>query len=331
MGSLCAEPFRWHLLSLVWLANGDAPCFGHETHFLIAERDGVILGVLPLVHLKSRLFGSSLVSTAFCVVGGPLVTDPAALAALDDAATTLAQKLGVGHLEYRLRAPLHDDDHHWERCSDLYVTFQKEISAKDDDNLKAIPRKQRAMVRKGIKLGLAGEETADPDALHGIYAQSVHNLGTPVFSQMYFRVLKEVFGDQCELLLIKSAAETVAGVMSFRYNGVVLPYYGGGSMAARAVAGNDFMYWEVMRRAAARGDRIFDFGRSKCGTGSYNFKKYWGFEPEPLHYEYRLIAAKSVPENNPLNPKYRLAIKAWQKMPLWLANKMGPFLSRSLG
>lgn len=123
----------------------------------------------------------------------------------------------------------------------------------------------------------------------------------------------------------------VSSVMSFFFRDEVLPYYGGGTAEARDVAANDFMYWEVMRRAALRGCGIFDFGRSKFGTGSFDFKKYWGFVPEPLHYEYRLVRSEALPDLNPLNPKFRMFIAAWKRLPLPLANMLGPLLARNLG
>src|SRR5678816_1816080 len=108
--------------------------------------------------------------------------------------------------------------------------------------------------------------------------------------------------------------------MSFYFRDEVLPYYGGGTAASRSVAGNDFLYWDLMRRAAERGVRVFDFGRSKRETGSFHFKRHWGFEPEPLFYEVRLIRSTSVPDVNPLNPKYRLFIEAWKRLPLAVSN-----------
>lgn len=305
-----------------------ARAFGHQGHYLFAERDGVILGVLPLIHMRSRLFGNSLVSNAFCVYGGPLARTPEALAALDREAVALAGKLGVGHLEYRLRRPLFDDRI---RESDLHVTFRKSISGDDDANMKAIPRKQRAMVRKAIGFDLRSVLDAGPERLYDVYAESLRNLGTPVFARAWLEILHEVFGEACESLVIEHEGRPVAAVMSFYFRDEVLPYYGGSVPAARALAGNDFMYWEVMRRAAGRGARVFDFGRSKSGTGAFAFKKNWGFSPEPLHYEYRLGTATEVPRNNPLNPKYRLAIALWQKLPLGLANRLGPPIARGLG
>ena len=125
--------------------------------------------------------------------------------------------------------------------------------------------------------------------------------------------------------------EVVCCVMNFYFRDEVWPYYAGITAAARLLAGSDFMYWEVMRLAVERGYRLFDFGRSKVGTGAYDFKHNWGFEPQALHYGYHLVRAGAVPENNPNNPKYRLFIKAWQRMPLALANFIGPHIIRQLG
>ncbi|MDO9468210.1 MAG: FemAB family PEP-CTERM system-associated protein, partial [Thiobacillus sp.] len=193
------------------------------------------------------------------------------------------------------------------------------------------PRKQRAMVRKGIKAGLTGQIDADTTRFFEAYSASVHRLGTPVFSRKFFRLLKDEFGDDCEVLTITLDGKVISSVMSFYFRDEVLPYYGGGVDAARAVAGNDFMYWDLMRRACERGLRVFDFGRSKRGTGSFDFKKNWGFEPTPLYYEYCLVTDTDVPEINPLNPKYRLFILAWKKMPLALANVIGPHIVKNLG
>jgi len=304
---------------------GDA--FGHRTYFLMAERGGELVGVLPLAEINSRLFGHSLGSLPFCAYGGILADHDAAFRALDEAAQSLAKKLKVGALEYRNQVAQHA---HWP-TKDLYVTFKKAIEPDVEANMNAIPRKQRAMVRKGIKAGLVGEIDADTTRFFQAYSASVHRLGTPVFSRKFFRLLKEEFGDDCEVLTITLAGNVISSVMSFYFRDEVLPYYGGGVEAARAVAGNDFMYWDLMRRACERGLKVFDFGRSKRGTGSFDFKKNWGFEPTPLYYEYFLVAGREVPEINPLNPKYRLFIQAWKKMPLVFANAIGPHIVKNLG
>lgn len=305
-----------------------ARAFGHRTHYLLAERSGQIVGVLPLVAVKSRLFGHSLISNPFCVYGGALALDAAAQAALESAAIALLARSRASALEFRCReAPAND----WTAGPDLYVTFRKPIAPGDEENLAAIPRKQRAMVRKGIAHGLTSVVSHDADTLYPLYAESVRNLGTPVFARRYFRLLMEIFGPACNVLAVRDGETAIAAVMNFYFRDEVLPYYGGGTAAARARAGNDFMYWEVMRRAAAGGVRLFDFGRSKRETGSFAFKKNWGFAPEPLHYRFRLAPGAAIPEINPLNPKYRLFIAAWKRLPLPLANLLGPPIVRGIG
>ena len=303
--------------------------FGHRPHFLYAARGKEICGVLPLVHVKSLLFGNYLASTAFCVYGGPVGTDAAVLQALDDEAVRLAEQLDVGHVEYRYRQAREIPG--WTAKSELYATFRKPIHADPEKNMLEIPRKQRAMVRKGIKFELASEVAPDAARLHPVYAESVRNLGTPVFGRRYFDNLKRAFGDACEILMITHQGRDIAGVMNFYFRDEVLPYYGGGTADARQLAANDFMYWEVMRRACQRGVRLFDFGRSKRGTGAFDFKKNWGFTPEPLHYLYKLHKSAELPDLNPLNPKFRLFIETWKRLPLPIANAAGPFIVRNLG
>ncbi|MBI2381944.1 MAG: FemAB family PEP-CTERM system-associated protein [Gammaproteobacteria bacterium] len=300
---------------------------GHKTHYLYAEQDGAITGVYPLAEVKSRLFGHRLVSTPFCVYGGIAAITPEAHQALDRAGTTLAEELGVDYLELRSLRRQHPD---WP-CKDLYYTFRKPISGDEDADMKAIPRKQRAMVRKGIDAGLKAEIDGGIARFLHAYESSVRNLGTPIFPRRYFEILKQEFGEDCELMAITHEGQTVAGVMSFYFRDEVLPYYGGGTEAARELKGNDFLYWALMRHAGIKGVRLFDYGRSKAGTGAFSFKKNWGFDPQPLYHEFYLVKAKEMPDLNPLNPKYRLFIAAWQRMPLWLARLVGPYFSRYLG
>ena len=292
-----------------------------------------MVGVLPLAQVKTRLFGHTLISLPFCVYGGPLAVEPSAARALTDHAAKLGRELGAAATELRLREPpeagtLNDE---WRFKPGLYVTFRRAITGSDEANLKAIPRKQRAMVRKGIDRGLTASVGRDVDLLHRIYAESVRNLGTPVFGRRYFRILAEAFGNDMDVTTITDAGTPVAAVMSFTWRDEVLPYYGGGTAAARACYANDFMYWSVMRQAAARGLRMFDFGRSKHGTGAFAFKKNWGFEPQPLDYAFCVAPGRALPENNPLNPKYRLMIAAWKRLPLPVANALGPILVRGVG
>jgi len=302
--------------------------FGHKTYYLYAWQQGQVTGILPLVHIKSPLFGNALVSNAFCVYGGVVADNVDAALALDQEACRLGEELGVDHVEFRNRERINPDRPYKEG---MYVTFRKELESDVDKNLAAIPRKQRAVVRKGIKAGLVSVIDNDAERLFEAYSESVRNLGTPVFPKKYFKILKEVFKEQCEVLSIEHEGKLIASVMNFYFRDEVLPYYGGGTAEARNLYANDFMYWEVMRRAVEKGVKIFDYGRSKIGTGSYRFKKHWGFEEAPLFYEFELIKADSMPDINPLNPKYRFFIAAWKRLPLGMSQMIGPLLAKDLG
>ena len=302
--------------------------FRHETHFLSAESNGRIEGVLPLARVKSLLFGHALVSLPFAVYGGVAASNEGAAEALEVAAQELAVRLGVAHLELRNVRARHAA---WP-TQDLYVTFRKAISADEQSNLLAIPRKQRAMVRKGISNGLRSELDNGVDRFFALYADNVHRHGTPGLPKRYFEALRHEFGADCEVQTVNDEeGRALSSVLSFYFRDEVLPYYAGDAPAARELAANDFKYWELMRRACQRGLRVFDFGRSKRGTGSYAFKKNWGFDPEPLHYEFCLYKRDSVPQTNPSNPKFRLMIEAWRRMPLGMANWLGPMVVRGLG
>lgn len=302
--------------------------FRHDTHFLYAERGGRIVGVLPLARVKSFLFGHSLASLPFAVYGGAAADDEETALLLEAAAERLGREAGVEHLELRQLERRHEG---WPR-QELYVTFRKEILPDEEANMLAIPRKQRAMVRKGLKNGLTAAFDDGVERFFALYADNVHRHGTPAMPRRWFQALRREFGDDCSVLTVCAPdGRPLSSVLSFYFRDEILPYYAGDDEAARDLAANDFKYWELMRHACARGLKTFDYGRSKQGTGPYAFKKNWGFEPTPLAYEYRLFTRESVPQHNPSNAKYQLLIRAWRKMPLAMANAIGPHIVRSLG
>jgi FemAB-related protein (PEP-CTERM system-associated) len=303
-------------------------CFGHRTHYLLAERDTSLVGILPLAEVKSLLFGHALVSLPFCAVAGAAAADEPARQALHDAAVALGERMGVQHLELR-NAQVREPG--WPQQG-LYAGFRKALAPQVEANLAAIPRKQRAMVRKGIKHALSSELDAGVDRFFALYADNVHRHGTPPLPRRYFEALRKAFGKDVEVLTVVDAGgKPVSSVLSFYFKDEVLPYYAGDCVDARELAANDFKYWELMRRACEKGVRIFDFGRSKQGTGPYDFKRNWGFEPAPLAYEYCLYRRSSIPQNNPLNPRYRALIALWRRLPLPVVNLVGPHLAKSLG
>lgn len=302
--------------------------FRHHCYFLYAETDGEIVGVLPLTHVNSRLFGNALVALPFAVYGGIAAKTPMAAQALEDEAIKLGKELAVQHIEFRNTQIRHSD---WP-TQDLYVTFVRKIPSVLDEKMLCIPQKRRNMVRKAIKLGLYATQDDSVDEFFPVYAENVRDHGTPALPKHYFSELKRIFQNNCEILTIRDqGGAPVSAILSFYFRDRVMAYYAGEKACARNMAANDLKYWELMKRAAARGCEVFDLGRSKKGTGSFEFKRLWEFEAQQLNYEYVLLNRDGIPQNNPMNPKYRLFIAMWQRLPIPLANFIGPFLVRNLG
>jgi len=302
--------------------------FGHRCHFLFTSQGARVTGVLPLVHIDSRWFGKALISLGFGVYGGPVAETAAELAALDRAAQDLAQDLAVDYLEYRLKSA---SDRGWPGRADLYATFVRELEPDADAVFLTLPRKRRAEIRSTAKHGLTAAIDGDVRRFYPIYAESVRNLGSPVYARRYFETLLQVFSEETDVLTVFCQGRPVSSVLSFYFRDEILPYYGGGTTEARAVSANDFMYWELMRRSCEQGVRIFDFGRSRRGTGSFAYKKNWGFKPCGLSYEYFLVGRRDMPSVNPSNPRYRRFIQLWRRLPLALTNRIGPIIANDLG
>jgi len=321
-----ATPFH-----LTGWSRGIARGARQANRYLVAEENGTIKGVLPLTHIRSRLFGDALVSSGFAVDGGVLAHDDHTTAALITRAWELAEQLGCPTLELR-GGPI--PDHGWHVDEETYIGFARPLADDDEAELKAIPRKQRAEVRKALGNDLSvetGNTPRDLAAHFAVYSESVRNLGTPVFPASLFREVMAALGNGADILTVRHAGKPVASVLSLYFNGTVYPYWGGGTRAARGLRANDLLYFALMRHARARGYARFDFGRSKAGTGAAAFKKNWGFEPHPLAYAKHTAAGEHPREINPLSPRYRLQVAAWKKLPLWLANRVGPPIARGLG
>lgn len=327
-GHAAATPF--HLPA--WMLGVARGC-GQQAHCLVAEwADGTLAGVLPLTAIGSPLFGRALVSSGFGVGGGVLASNEAVVPMLAEAGWALAQKLKCPTMELRGGALPTEDV--WTIDEKTYLGFARPLAATDEAELNAIARKQRAEVRKALALdlvvrtGRGKRELADH---YRVYAESVRNLGTPVFPSALFHQVVAAFGDDADILVVSHRGKPVAAVLSLYMNGTVYPYWGGGTRAARALRANERMYYALMLHARARGCTRFDFGRSKAGTGPAAFKKNWGFQPEPLRYASRIASGAAPRDINPLNPRYRLQVAMWRKLPLWLANIGGPIIARGLG
>ncbi|KQZ65217.1 FemAB [Sphingopyxis sp. Root1497] len=304
---------------------------GHK-HHLIAQRDaaGQIVGLLPLHHVRSPLFGQALVASGFAVGGGLLADSPEIAAVLADAAIDLAGSLGVPSIELR-GGSLPEG---WPIEEGVYAGFARDLASDEEAELLAIPRKQRAEVRKALASDLkvtVGTDEAHRADHYRVYATSVRNLGTPVFPKTLFSHVLDAFGPDADILNVRNDREVVASVLSLYWRGTVMPYWGGGLASARSLRANEMMYFALMNHARSRGCTRFDFGRSKLGTGPYSYKKNWGFEPEALTYARWLAEGETPRDTNPTSAKYRLQVDLWKKLPLWAANRIGPLIARGLG
>jgi FemAB-related protein (PEP-CTERM system-associated) len=305
---------------------------GQTAHYLVAGADGAIRGLLPLTEIHSPLFGRALVSAGFAVGGGPIGDDAETIDALAAAAWSLAERLSCPSIE--LRGGERPSGEGWHIEEGTYAGFERPLADDDETELLAIPRKQRAEVRRAQTFDLAistGTGERDRADHYAVYAESVRNLGTPVFPKPLFAAVLDQFGGDADILTVSHEGRPLSSVLSLYHKGVVMPYWGGGTRSARTRRANDMMYYALMLHARARGCRSFDFGRSKFGTGAFAFKKNWGFEPQPLAYCTRSLDGRGGREINPMSPKYRLQVALWQRMPLGIANWLGPWIARGLG
>ena len=321
-----ATPFH----ARAWLQAIEAAT-GHSAHVLLCEERGRIVGLLPL-HRASSLFGAALVSTGFAVGGGILAETPRAAALLAGAAEELAARLCCPAIELR-GGVLPETRPGWHLRHDSHAGFVAPLAADDEAQLLAIPRKQRAEVRKGLANTLevrVGNGPRDRAMHYAVYAESVRNLGTPVFPRTLFGAVLDAFGEDADILTVLDGGVPVASVLSLYHRGAVMPYWGGGTSAARPLRANDAMYFALMGHARERGCTRFDFGRSKTGSGAYHFKRNWGFEPQPLAYASWTANGAAPRDADPTSPKYQAMIAAWKRLPLPLANHLGPMIARGL-
>ncbi|MEP7339238.1 MAG: FemAB family XrtA/PEP-CTERM system-associated protein [Acidobacteriota bacterium] len=308
----------------------------YRQHSLYAERDGHIAGVLPLFHISGlwfgSIFGTMLLSTPNAVYGGVVAADIEARQALIASAQALAADLKVDYLELR-DAGLSQYEIPAEKFHrrDLYFTFERPLVADEDALMKSLPRDVRRMIRQGVQHGLSAELGREEllDDFFEVYAASVHNLGTPVFPKKLFANFLREFPATSDILLIRQNRKVAGAVLSFYFRDVVMPYYGGAYREFHRAGVNNFMYWELMRQSAQRGYTRFDFGRSKIGTGAYEFKRGWRMTERPLPYQFFPVCADEVPNLNPTNPKFKLMIEVWKRLPLGLTKLIGPKIVRN--
>jgi len=316
--------------------------FGHRAHYLVARRGGTIAGVLPLFELRSLLFGRSLVSVPYAIAGG-IVSDhpepaaapgaPGANRALLDAARALAGARRVDYLELRSERPASPEL----LTKDLYATFRADLRQPEDELQKRMDRKRRQMLTYTAKAGygirhLAGEAAVrELPLFHRLFAQSMRRHGTPVYPRRFLAAVLAHFPGAASLLLATHQGRTVGGLLNLVHRGVITPFYVGIEDAAARLRGlSEFLHWQALLWGREQGCQTYDFGRSKRGTGAFDYKQRWGMNEVPLAYQYHLVRARELPNVSPANPKYQAVIRLWQRLPLPVTRLLGPPLIKRI-
>lgn len=302
--------------------------FGHQPQYFYVERAGKLAGVLPSFISGGAPFPKALISVPVGVSGGVLADDDATAAQLRSAARALAEREDLAYVEYKSARARFDD---LPTKGNLYFTFRQELFGDRDKQFAAIPRKTRAVLRNSERSGLvANFNRSDLGAFIDLYAQSLRNLGTPMFPDELFVAALDECDSQCDLLTVREAGRIIGIVMNFYHRDVMLPFFAGAAPEARDVGINNYLYWAMLETGYDRGYRVFDFGRSKADTGAFSFKKNMGMTPIPLQYQYDLVGADEMPQINPNNPKYEKVIATWKRLPVPVTRLVGPFIQRRL-
>jgi FemAB-related protein (PEP-CTERM system-associated) len=298
---------------------------GHESIYLVARRGSRIAGVLPLVYIRSLVFGRSMTSLPFLNYGGVLADDASAAASLVAAAADAAERRKCGHVERR----------HLERqFTDLPVK-QHKVTMKlplESGMWERLDRKVRNQIRKAQKSALVSE-AGGPERLgdfYQVFARNMRDLGTPVYGRRFFDAVLRTFGDRTRVHVVKREGTAIAAGITFRTGtGVEVPW-ASSIRDFNALCPNHLLYWGILEQAVADGCTVLDFGRSTPNEGTFKFKEQWGARPVALHWEYRLLGGAAMPNTSPTNARYRAAIAAWKKLPLALATSLGPALSHGI-
>jgi FemAB-related protein (PEP-CTERM system-associated) len=302
--------------------------FGHETRYLVGETGGRIAGVLPLVFFRSRLFGRFTVSMPFLNYGGILADNPTVERALLDRAIEETQRAGGTHLELR-----HTRQHFAELTPKRHkVAMELRLEPAIDDQWQALDKKVRNQVRKAEKSGLDIRQGGAELLLefYAVFARNMRDLGTPVYSSRFFREVLTAFPTHARVFVVARQGRPVAASLVHWHGHRIEVPWASSLREFNPLCANVFLYWQMLRFAVESGFRSFDFGRSTPGEGTYQFKKQWGAEARELVWEYWTASGQPAAELSPKNPKFELAIRAWQRLPVRVATLVGPLIVRNI-
>lgn len=302
--------------------------YGHRAAYLWAHQDGEIRGIVPLVLVRSMLTGRSVVSLPFLDDGGICAEDAESEAALGEGARRVFHDWNADFLDLRQRKPvrLALSPH------GAKVTMILELADTPEAMWKRLDAKVRNHIRKAAKSGLtvswSGIEGLD--GFYRVFARNMRDLGSPVHARHFFRAILEEFPESARLVLVRKADEIIGGGLCLRFRDVLAIPWASSLRQYASLCPNNMLYWEAVRWACEKGLRRFDFGRSSPGSGTYRFKKQWGTVEEPLHWRCLARDPNRTPMLDSADSKYRLVVRLWTRLPLWLSNRGGPILRRWL-
>ena len=306
-----------------------ARVFRRDLRMLAATaEDGRVMGVLPVVGFRSRVFGTFAVSLPFVNYGGVLADDKVSEAALLDAAMSVARSWGASHLELR-----HTAQHFPQLQSKRHkVGMTMALQANPDAQWQALDRKLRNQVRKAEKSGLTVTigGAADVQGFFEVFSRNMRDLGTPVYPRAFFDEMLKTFPEQARVFTVMHRGQPVASAVTQVFRETFEVPSASSLREFRTLCPNVLLYWEMVRFAVSAGLTRFDFGRSTPGDGTFAYKQQWGAEPHPLVWEYWTANGAQLPDRNRENPKFAAAIAAWQRLPVPFATALGPVISRNL-
>ncbi len=286
-------------------------------------------GVLPLIYVRSLLFGRFLVSLPYLNTGGVWSADSGAATALITEACDMADRLQVRYLELRHESPIEHPQLNASRTDKVHMRLRLPDTVEAlDASFKA---KLRSQVKKSKTFGLTVHWGSLDllDDFYDVFAVNMRDLGTPVFSKDLFRQILTAFGDAAELCIIRKDSISVAGGLLVHLRGVTEVPSASCLRAYNHLSANMFMYHNLLGRAIERGSRVFDFGRSSQESGTYKFKEQWGAVPEPANWQYYVRKGSANDMRADAEGKQRL-VKIWQKLPVWFTRLAGPGIVRGI-
>jgi FemAB-related protein (PEP-CTERM system-associated) len=312
--------FEWSRINAQALQN---PSFN-----LIAREGAAIRGVLPLTLVASPIFGRVLCSMPFVNYGGPVASDAAATRALVRAAQTHASELKVDYLELRCASQIETDL----PASLRKISMHIELAPDPDTLWNKFTSKHRTNIRRSQKNELevrcGGIELLE--TFYAVMEQSWRALGTPFYARSYFETILRTLPEHTRIFVCSRGAEPVAVAFNGYFNGIVEGLWAGGTALSRPLQANYVLYWEMIREACVRGCSLYHLGRSTADSGAEDFKKKWNATSSQLYWYFHRPNGGEMPQLNVDNPKYKLAIQVWQKLPLWVTRLIGPPLARSI-